>query len=708
MALNGILSSALTALQTNSAALRVVSGNVANINTQGYDRRVVNMQAQVVGGQLTGVDIADVQRVADQFLNQEVLSSNSASSQYSTQSNIYDQLNGLLGQPGDGTSLTSQLSNVFSALASASLSPSSSASQQGALSSFQNLASTISGLSTSIGTLQTQVDQQVSSSIGTVNNLIQQIYSLNQQVTTATASGDQSSGLLDQRDQALQSLSQYMGVKTSTAANGQMTVMTNDGMSLVGDSYAQLSYPGGSTNGTYGNIQVSNINPATGAVIGTPAALDPHLDSGSLKGLIDTRDGALGSLQQELGAFARQTALAFNAQNNANSSVPAPSEMEGSDTGLVAGDALNFTGKTTVAVADANGNLVSRVDVDFSAGTLSVDGGAPTAIGGTVGSFVSALNGALGSNGTASFANGALSISANGGNGMVVQDDAATPSSRAGTGFSQFFGLNDLFSTGAPSIGATGLSAGDAGNFAAGGTMSFVFKGADGAIAKQASVTVGAGDSIGAIVGKLNTAFAGQAAFSLGSDGSLKMTPGNPSNQLTVTSDTTVRGNTGMSFTTLFGLGNQQATALAQGFSVAPDATPSSLAFAQASLTPTTVAGDSILGSGDARGLLALQNVGNMQASFAKAGNLSAQTASLSSYAGSFYQDAATQSAAASSNATTESDRLSEAQSRQSSTSGVNLDEELSNMMVYQQAYAAGARMLNVVQQLYDTLFQAV
>jgi flagellar hook-associated protein 1 FlgK len=706
--LNGILSSALSALQTNTAALSVVSGNVANINTTGYDRRVVNEQAQVAGGQLTGVDIASVQRVADQFLDQEVLSANSSSSQYSAQSSVFDQLNGLLGQPGDGTSLSSQLSNVFSALSSASLSPTSSASQQSALSAFQNLASTVSNLSSSISSLQGQVDQQITASVPTVNSLIQQIYTLNQQITTATAGGDQSSGLLDQRDQALQSLSQYIGIKTTTAANGQMTVMTSDGVSLVGDTYAQLSYPGGSTNGTYGSIQLSTINPQTGQAVGASTALDPHLGTGSLEGLIQTRDGSLGSLQQELGEFAQQTALAFNAQHNANSSVPPPTTMDGRDTGLVSTDALNFTGKTTIAVADSSGNLVSRVDVDFDTGTLSVDGGAAVSIGSTVGSFATALNAALGSNGTASFSNGALSIAASGGNGVVVQDDATTPSSRGGTGFSQFFGLNDLFQSAAPSILSTGLSSSDAGGFAAGGTMSFTLEGPDGSVVKQASVTVAAGDSIGNIVSKLNTAFGGSASFALNADGSLSMTPANSANQLDVTADTTQRGDTGMSFTSLFGLGSQQGAAQAQDFSVtgAISSSPSLLAFAQASIDPTTVAGDSILGSGDARGLLALQDVGNNQQSFARAGNLSAQTSSLSAYSGLLYQDVATQSQTASSDATTQSDRLTEAQSRQSSTSGVNLDEELSNMMIYQQAYSAGARILTVAQQLYDTLLQ--
>ncbi|MGH6871827.1 MAG: flagellar hook-associated protein FlgK [Rhizomicrobium sp.] len=709
MALNGILSNALSALQTNSAALRVVSGNVANINTQGYDRRVVNEQAQVVGGQLQGVGIESIQRVADQFLNQEALSANAGSSQYSTASGILDQLNGLLGQPGDGTALTSQLGDVFSALSAASLSPSSSASQQGALIAFQNLASTVSSLSTSISGLQTQVDQQITAAVPTVNSLIQQIYTLNQQITTATASGDQSSGLLDQRDQAVQSLSQYMGVRTSTSANGQMTVMTDDGVNLVGDTYAQLSYPGGGTSGSYGAIQLSNINPRTGAVIGTATALDPHLDSGSLKGLIDTRDGTLGDLQQELGAFARQTALAFNAQHNANTAVPAPSSLDGRDTGLLAGDALNFSGKTTVAIADSSGNLVSRVDIDFGAGTLSVDGGAAVGIGTTVGSFATALNSALGANGSASFANGQLAISANGSDGVVVQDDAATPSSRGGAGLSQFFGLNDLFEGGAPSILATGLSASDAGGFSA-GTMNFVLKGPDGQVAKQASVTVAPGDSIGTIVSNLNAAFAGTVSFSLGADGSLSATPANAGNTLNVTSDTTARGGTGLSFTALFGVGIQQAGAQASGFSVNPAiaAQPSLLAFAQSSLDPASVAGSAILGSGDNRGLLALEDVGNSQQSFARAGAIGAQTSTLGAYAGSLYQDVATKSQTASTNATTQGDRLSEAQSRQSSTSGVNLDEELSNMMMYQQAYSAGARMLSVAQQLYDSLLQAV
>jgi flagellar hook-associated protein 1 FlgK len=710
LSLNGIVATALSDLQTNSAALNVISNNVANINTPGYAQRAVNEQAFTAGGQLQGVDIADVQRVVNQFLQQEQLYAGAGSSQYSAQTNVYSQLNAFLGQPGDNTSLTSQLEALSTSLGSASLSPNSSASQQSVLTSFQNTASTISSLSKQISSLQGQVDQQISSSIGTVNGLISQIYTLNQQIQTAAASGNTSSGLLDQRDLAVQNLSQYIGVRVSPQSNGEVSVSTQDGVNLVGATYGQLSYSGGSANGSYGSITLQTINPLTSQNVGAAQVLDPHLGSGSIQGLVQMRDGSLVNFQQELGQFAQKTALAYNAQSNANAAFPPPQTLTGRDTGLVSTDSLGFSGQTTIAVADPSGNLVSRVDVDFGAGTISVDGGTATSFGNTVGGFVSALNTALGSNGSASFANGQLSISGSGGNGVVVQDNAGNSTNRAGTGFSQFFGLNDIFTSNAPSVLATGLSATDAGAFANGGTMSFVLKGPDGQIGKQASVTVTNSMTIGNIVSALNTAFGGGASFALGSNGALTMTPSaaNVGYSLNVTGDSTARGDTAMSFTTLFGLGQNQAAAFTGSFAInqAMANNPTELPFAQSSITATTTAGNQIVGSGDSSGLLALQSINANNQTFSAAGNLSGGTMSLDDYAGNFYQDIATQGQAAQTNSTTQSDRLTEAQSQVSQVSGVNIDQQLSNMVTFQQAYSAGARIMQTAQALYDALMQ--
>ncbi|MDE2463046.1 MAG: flagellar hook-associated protein FlgK [Alphaproteobacteria bacterium] len=709
MSINGIFGSALSGLTASQTALGTISNNIANMNTTGYAREVVNQQAQVSGSQLTGVSVSDIQRITDQFLNAEVLTAQGTASQYGAQNDTYTQLNGLLGSPGDGTALTTQLDNVFSALGSASLAPTSSTNQQTALTAFSNLASTISNLSSSLQGLRTSVDQQISATTGTVNALLKQIYSLNTQISSASSTSTPPNGLMDQRDNAVQQLAQYIGIKTQSGPNGQLVVSTQDGVTLVGDSYAQLSYTSSNGTGGYPPIEMSMIDPATGQSIGSTTALDPHLSSGKLKGYIDMRDGALAQLAQELGNFAQTTANAFNAQSNANTSYPAPSTLTGRDTGLMSSDAMNFTGKTTIAITDANGNLVHRIDVNFSTGQLSVDGGANMGFGSTIADFLSTLNGALGANGSASFANGALTLSASGGNGIVVQDDATTPSSRGGTSFSQFFGLNDIFRTSGQPISATGLSASDAGNFAAGGAISMSLKNASGQIVKTASVTLTGSETIGNIVSALNTAFGGAATFTLGANGALTQSLGSAyaNDSLSVTQDTTNRGDTGMSFTQLFGVGPDQQANLAANFSVNPQiaSTPQDLPFAQASLAGASV-GASVITPGDARGLTALQNVATNQQSFSAAGALAAQTTTLGSYAASFYQDAATRSAAAQSANTEQSDRLSTAQTQQSSVSGVNLDQELSNMMSYQQAYSASARVLQAADSLYTTLLQ--
>jgi flagellar hook-associated protein 1 FlgK len=710
VSLNGITASALSALKTNSAALGVVSNNVSNINTAGYARRVVNEQTLSAGGQLMGVDIASVQRVADQFLQQETLSASGTASQYDAKAGLFTQLNGLLGAPGDNQSLATGLTNLSAAFATASQSPGSSSSYTAILNSLQNVSSEISNVSGSISSLQSQIDGQVVSSISPTNALIKQVFDLNQQIKTANASGDTSSALLDQRDVALTSLSKTMGIKVTQQSDGSMNVATTDGINLVSNTYAALSYTGGAKNGAYGNIQIQDISPVSGQALGQAVALDPHLGSGTLKGLIDMRDQTLGGLAQSLGNYSQNVEQAFNAQSNANVAYPPPSSLTGRDTGLLSTDALNFTGKTTIAVTNSSGNLVSRVDVNFGAGTLSVDGGPTASIGATLGSFTTAMNTALGSNGSASFTNGALSISASGGNGVVVQEDGTTPSARGGLPFSQFFGLNDLFQSAAPSTLATGLSGSDTSGVAAGEQIAMSLKGPDGDIVKQVSVTTIAGMTIANVVSALNTAMGGAATFTLKSDGSIATSTSAlyPNYQLNVTSDTTQRGTTGMSFTQLFGIGANQAATKASSFAVVPAIAnaPQRIGLAMPGLTSSTVAGGTVVLGGDNSGAIALQNVITGTRSFQAAGGIAAQSASLSDYAAAFYQNVSTQSNNVTQNQTTQDDRLIEAQTRQSSDSGVNLDEELTHLTTYQQAYSAGARILSVVDQLYTTLLQ--
>lgn len=706
VSINGVLGAGLTAVQTNSAALRVTATNIANVNTPDYVRRIAQMETLAPGGQLSGVTLSDVQRAVSSYYDTEAINAQGASSSYDAQSSLMDQLNAAMGTPGDGASLSSKLDALYSALGQASLDPTLMANRQGALNQFQSVASTISDLATSVSQLRQSADQQIGSAVQSANDLFKQIYDVNREIQHAVIGGDHASGLLDQRDQLVQQLSKLVGIHTVQQSDGQLFISTQDGVSLVGDTYVQLNYRP-SSGPSYFPITVQTVNPNTGQGVGTVQPFDAHTEAGSLHGFLSMRDGTLQQVGEELGTFAQSLALAYNAQNNSNVAVPPPTSLTGRETGLVASDALNFTGRTTIGITSADGTLQHKVTVNFDAGTLTVDGTPSGSLGTTVGDFATALNSALGSVGaSADFSNGVLSMAATGGNGLVVTDDPSDLTARGGVAFSHFFGLNDLFQASGNSIQTTGLSASDLGDFNPGGSISLLLKGPNGERVNETTVNV-TGSTIGDMVGALNTAFAGKATFALDSSGQLSVTPSGSYKGYTleVTQDTTARGTTGVSFSQLFGLGSGEAAARAIGFRLTESAnSPDRQAFAESSLGPATALGTQIVGPGDNRGLLALQAIASTPISFGAAGNLPARTTTLNDYAATFYQDIAARGTTIDAGDTAQSTRLDQAQKNKGQAEGVNLDEELTNMMSLQQAYNAGARLLKVANDLFDQL----
>ena len=171
VSLNGITASALSALQTNQAALSVVSNNVSNLNTPGYARRVVNEQTLSADGQLMGVDIASVQRVANQFLQQEALSAGGSASQYDTDGEPVHPAERPSGRARRQPVARHRPHQSAVALSPplprrrppAPARPASSMRCTGWPPTFSNVSSTITSL-------QSQIDQQVVNSVSSTNS----------------------------------------------------------------------------------------------------------------------------------------------------------------------------------------------------------------------------------------------------------------------------------------------------------------------------------------------------------------------------------------------------------------------------------------------------------------------------------------------------------------------------------------------------------
>jgi flagellar hook-associated protein 1 FlgK len=144
--------------------------------------------------------------------------------------------------------------------------------------------------------------------------------------------------------------------------------------------------------------------------------------------------------------------------------------------------------------------------------------------------------------------------------------------------------------------------------------------------------------------------------------------------------------------------------------SVAPAlaSNPRAFATAKLALTPTSVAGDNVLGAGDNSGVLALGAVQDLALAFNAAGGMGAVNVTLGNFAGNVLAAAGAQAAQVDSFRDQNQNLKDDLAQRTGAIEGVNLDEELSNMLMYQKSYNAAARLITTASQIFDSLLQAV
>ncbi|MDB5428321.1 MAG: flaN [Phenylobacterium sp.] len=698
MSLTIALQTAASGLQAAQAGLRAVSDNIANVNTPGYVRKTVVQQQLVVGGQGAGVEVTGVQRVTNQYLQMASMAAGSDSSRYNVYSQFLDNAQSLFGDPsGSGYffNLPDDISANFASLAN---DPSSSLLRTQAVNTVSNFLSEADRINSQITALGASVDSQIGGDVTQVNSLLSQIDKLNTDITRARITGGDSSGSENIQDQLLNQLSTLMNVQVTARDQGGVTVRSPEGILLAGDGAATLSY--NKATNTPGYISVTTPGASTGSQAIT-------VSSGEIRGLLDLRNDKLPGIADEVGELVSRTAQQLNAAHNASTAYPPPTTLNGRNTGLdLPTAASGFTGQTTVAITNSSGVVQKKVAIDFTAGTMSVNGAAGVAF--TPGTFLATLNSSLGAQGSASFSGGALSISATGANGVAIDEGT---SRKAGQGFSQFFGLNDLVqSSGGMSTYDTGLTATDANGFTPGDTITLRLSAADGKPIRDVTVAVpgAANPTMGDLVNALNNSSTGvglYGSFTLDAQGGLSFAGGPPQNaQLSVVADTTQRGAGGPSMSQLFGLGSGPRSLRAASYSVDPAVVADPTKLALGTLDLSVAAGQSAITPGDGTGAVALSLAGQTSTLFKVAGDLGAVNMTLSAYAaqlgGAIGRDAATAAAQKASATAVQT----EADTRRQSVEGVNIDEELVNLTTYQQAFSANARMIQATKDMFDVL----
>lgn len=698
MSLSSVLKSASSGLMAAQTGLRTVSDNIANVNTPGYVRKTIKQEQLVVDGAGMGVNVTGITRVTDQYLQLASLTAASDSSRWDITSKFLDNAQSLFGDPSETSFFFNRLDDIFANFAGAAGDPSSALLRTQAISSAQDFLGEADRINTQINQLAGTVDGQIVDGVSRANDLLTQINKLNSDISRAKVVNSDSSGSENIQDQLLNELSTLMSIKVDGRTGGGMNVRSPEGVLLAGDNAAKLSYV--RTDSTRGYIAAQ-----TGAA-GNPQPI--QVNGGEIRGLLDLRDDKLPGLSDQLGEFMSRAADQLNAAHNASTSFPAPASLSGRNTGLDLPTAVTgFTGTSTVAIVNGAGVVQRKVAIDFTGGTMSVDGGAATAF--TPATFLGQLNAGLGAFGAATFTGGKLAIAASAGNGVAMDEGSST---KAGKAFSHFFGLNDLIRSSGFTNYDTGVKATDSHGFTPGDTMVLRLAQPDGLPIRDVTITIPAAPLMSDLLNTLNAASTGAGVygqFSLDAVGALTFKGSAPLNaNASIVTDNTQRGVGGPSVSQLFGLGVVERTSRANKLDIDPKfvTNPTTLAFGKLDLS--VAAGTPAIRAGDGRGALALSQAGDVSSNFQAAGALGQVSMTVSHYGAEFAGAIGRDAAAADTRSHAAAAVQTEATARRQSVEGVNLDEELIRLTTYQQAFNASARMISASKDLFDVLLKMI
>ena len=373
-----ILGIARRALQAHQSAMNVASNNIANVNTEGYSRRRIELSAgrsiatpQGVLG--SGVNIQGIERIRSSFIDQQLLNERPNFYQYEFKSTALNFIEDIFGEPSD-FGLTRNMEDFFDSFHDLANDPESATARILVREKAVNLKNGFKRINRQLTDYRQQLNTELGQKVKEVNRLTTQIANLNEKIVNEEVGGDSANDLRDKRSLLLDKLSKLVDVKTIENASGGINVIVG-GRHLVVDTQAQeLALSVESATAIGPKVVFKNGGQVAG------------ITNGSIKGILDIRDTQVADYLDQLDKLAVNIAQKINTIHStgynldgitgtdlfdANVTGAADFELNPAiiaDANLIAAsDALNEPGNNNIALSLANlqGSLVMN-DGDFT------------------------------------------------------------------------------------------------------------------------------------------------------------------------------------------------------------------------------------------------------------------------------------------------------------------------------------------------------
>ncbi|MBB3168441.1 flagellar hook-associated protein FlgK [Simiduia aestuariiviva] len=305
-----LLGISISGLKFSQSALKTTSHNISNADTAGYSRQRAlagTNKATFLGGSFAGngVHLQTIERIASQFAIDQLRSDTTLYNQLETFNDNILQVDSLLSDPATGVAAAMQ--SFFASMQNGANDPTSVPSRQLIVSEAQNLATRFNTLFDRFDALNDGVTQQLTTAVAQVNSLAEVIAELNSKIALAFGEGQgaEPNDLLDQRDEAMRQLSEFVSVSTFDQGDNQINVLVGNGQPLVvGHDARTLRVEGGLLDASKSEIIFDSAK--------GPQRITELINGGKIGGLLDFRDDVLDPAINEIGRLAIALGESFN------------------------------------------------------------------------------------------------------------------------------------------------------------------------------------------------------------------------------------------------------------------------------------------------------------------------------------------------------------------------------------------------------------
>jgi flagellar hook-associated protein 1 FlgK len=735
MSLNLALSTALSGLLTSQRGLDVVSSNITNVNTEGYSRKIFNAESVVLAGKGAGVQAGNITRQVEQGLQDDMREAKGLYSSLALTNDYMERIQDIFGTPDGNNSLSHVINDLAEQFELLALETDKGPQADEVINAGSDLANKLNRMTQQIQDLRTDADRQIAAGVNQINSILGSIDSLNDKISLASATNGAVADLQDKRDVQLNALAQLIDISYYERESGAISVFTTSGVTLVDAEPNYLSHTALSSVQAWDSAGGGDFD----AITSSGQDITGDIRSGKLKGLLDMRDGELVNLQGQIDELSQTMIDKVNQVHNRGTSFPnMNSSYNGSRTFVDSANqriSINDgTADTAIVIFNSDGTQKAATTLREIIGD-TINGGAasggPITIDDLATNLTSWLNNANGGGMTGASAsvdaNGHFSISLNSsGYGLTFRDQVSSvpgddtadlpiafdPTNSGGafqtystdSGFANFLGLNDFFSTGGENnwMWETPVQAANYTQIGS-SVMNFVTTDESGVVQNH-TITLANGDTLQDIANRINNDTVLQGKFELRAsvvnEGSgVRLRLSNISgNEMSITGNSA----TDSYFSTL-GL-KAAATGTSAHISVDSDVELNPTLVSRGTTQYNSDTGEFYLSAGDNTNASQMASLFTSVQSFDSAGGLTTGNLVFSDYASSIISGASNRAATVESNLSYQTTLADSLELKNAEISAVNLDEELSQLMIYQQSYSAAAKVISTTQQMFDIL----